>query len=56
LLLRLVSKLSGRFSFHQAADAGGPGGGFNEDVDVGGTGGDNKMGENSGGIKFAHTS
>ena len=43
------------YSFHQV-DAGGPGGGFNS-VDVGGTaGGDNKMGENSVGMKFAHTS
>jgi hypothetical protein len=43
-------------SFHQTGNVGGTDGGFNEDVDVGGTGGDNKMGENSGGIKFAHTS
>jgi hypothetical protein len=43
-------------SFHQTGNVGGTDGGFNEDVDVGGTGDDNKMGENSGGIKFAHTS
>jgi hypothetical protein len=40
----------------QIGDEGGPGGGLNEDVDVCAAGGDNKMGENSGGIKFAHTS
>jgi hypothetical protein len=42
--------------FHQAGDEGEPGGGFDEDGDVCAAGGDNKMGENSGGIKFAHTS
>ena len=42
--------------FNQAGDEGEPGDRFN-DVDVGGTGaGDDKTGENSGGMKFAHTS
>jgi hypothetical protein len=42
--------------FHQAGDEGGPGSGFNEDVNPGGAGGGNKIVENSRGIKFAHTS
>jgi hypothetical protein len=41
---------------HQDGDAVGGPGGFNEDGEVGSAGDDNKIGENSGGMKFAHTS
>jgi hypothetical protein len=44
-------------SFHAPGGEGGSGGGFNDDVVGGGTGGvDKKTGKNSGGMKVVHTS
>jgi hypothetical protein len=42
--------------FHATGDEGDSGGGFNDDAGGGGPGvSDDKIGENSGGIKVAHT-
>ena len=49
-------RTSSVFFGHQAGGVSGLGGGLSDGVDVGGAGGDNKIGENSGGIKFAQTS